>query len=35
VSQLFASVHADGLENEGTQALVKALEKLGDVTVTD
>jgi 3-hydroxyisobutyrate dehydrogenase len=34
VSQLFASVHADGLANEGTQALVKALEKLGDVTVT-
>jgi len=33
VSQLFASVHADGCENEGTQALVKALEKLGDVQV--
>jgi 3-hydroxyisobutyrate dehydrogenase len=35
VSQLFASVHADGFENEGTQALVKALEKLADVTVAD
>ncbi len=35
VSQLFASVRADGFENEGTQALVKALEKLGDVTVTE
>jgi 3-hydroxyisobutyrate dehydrogenase len=35
VSQLFASVHADGFENEGTQALVKALEKLADVTVGD
>lgn len=34
VSQLFASVHADGCENEGTQALVKALEKLGDVVAT-
>ena len=35
VAQLFASVRADGFENEGTQALVKALEKLGDVTATD
>jgi 3-hydroxyisobutyrate dehydrogenase len=35
VSQLFASVHADGFDNEGTQALVKALEKLADVTVAE
>ena len=33
VAQLFASVEADGLREEGTQALVKALEKLADVTV--
>ncbi len=33
VAQLFASVEADGLRDEGTQALVKALEKLGDVKV--
>ncbi len=33
VSQLFASVHAAGFENEGTQALVKALEGLGRVEV--
>ncbi|HXH22625.1 MAG TPA: NAD(P)-dependent oxidoreductase [Dehalococcoidia bacterium] len=35
VSQLFASVHAAGFQDEGTQALVKALEKLGHVTVED
>jgi 3-hydroxyisobutyrate dehydrogenase len=33
VSQLFASLHAAGLEDEGTQALVKALEGLGQVEV--
>ncbi|MBI2913103.1 MAG: 2-hydroxy-3-oxopropionate reductase [Chloroflexi bacterium] len=33
VQQLFAAVEADGLGGEGTQALVKALEKLADVTV--
>ena len=33
VHQLFASVEADGLRDAGTQALVKALEKLGDVQV--
>jgi 3-hydroxyisobutyrate dehydrogenase len=33
VAQLFASVEADGQREEGTQALVKALEKLGDVRV--
>jgi 3-hydroxyisobutyrate dehydrogenase len=33
VRELFASVEADGLGGEGTQALVKALEKLSNVTV--
>jgi 2-hydroxy-3-oxopropionate reductase len=33
VAQLFASVEADGQREAGTQALVKALEKLGDVKV--
>jgi 3-hydroxyisobutyrate dehydrogenase len=33
VAQLFASIEADGLREEGTQALVKALEKLADVSV--
>jgi 3-hydroxyisobutyrate dehydrogenase len=33
VAQLFATVEADGLREEGTQALVKALEKLADVSV--
>src|SRR5918994_4280815 len=33
VAQLFASVEADGQRAAGTQALVKALEKLGDVAV--
>ena len=33
VSQLFASLQADGLGESGTQALVKALEKLGNVSV--
>ena len=34
VAQLFATVEADGHREAGTQALVKALEKLGDVQVT-
>lgn len=33
VRQLFAAVEAQGLENEGTQALVIALERLADVEV--
>jgi 3-hydroxyisobutyrate dehydrogenase len=33
VAQLFASLMADDLGEEGTQALVKALEKLGNVKV--
>ncbi|HVP04860.1 MAG TPA: NAD(P)-dependent oxidoreductase [Dehalococcoidia bacterium] len=33
VRELFAAVEADGLGGEGTQALVKALEKLSGVTV--
>jgi 3-hydroxyisobutyrate dehydrogenase len=33
VAQLFASVEAEGQREAGTQALVKALEKLGDVKV--
>jgi 3-hydroxyisobutyrate dehydrogenase len=33
VSQLYASVEADGHGEAGTQALVKALEKLGNVKV--
>ena len=33
VAQLFATVEADGHREAGTQALVKALEKLGDVSV--
>jgi len=33
VHQLFAAVEADGLGSEGTQALVKALEKLGNLSV--
>jgi 3-hydroxyisobutyrate dehydrogenase len=33
VHQLFASLEADGLGEAGTQALVKALEKLGNVEV--
>jgi 3-hydroxyisobutyrate dehydrogenase len=33
VAQLFASIEADGLREAGTQALVKSLEKLGDVQV--
>jgi 3-hydroxyisobutyrate dehydrogenase len=32
VHQLFASLQADGLGGEGTQALVKALEKLAGLT---
>ncbi len=35
VHQLFATVEADGLGDAGTQALVKALEKLGDVSVSE
>lgn len=34
VTQLFASIAADGQRDAGTQALVKALEKLGNVTVS-
>ena len=34
VHQLFAAVEADGLGSEGTQALVKALEKLANVTAS-
>ena len=33
VHQLFAAIEADGHSEAGTQALVKALEKLGSVTV--
>jgi 3-hydroxyisobutyrate dehydrogenase len=33
VSQLYASLEAEGLGEEGTQALVKALEKLGNVDI--
>ena len=33
VSQLFASVDSSGLAEEGTQALVTALERLNGVTV--
>jgi 3-hydroxyisobutyrate dehydrogenase len=35
VHQLFATVEADGLGEAGTQALVKALEKLGNVSVAE
>lgn len=35
VHQLFAALEADGMENEGTQALVKALEKLAGVSVSE
>jgi 3-hydroxyisobutyrate dehydrogenase len=35
VSQLYASLSADGLGEAGTQALVKALEKLGNVRVSE
>jgi 3-hydroxyisobutyrate dehydrogenase len=35
VSQLFASLEAEGLREEGTQALVKALQKLGNVSVVE
>ena len=35
VSQLFAALQADGLGESGTQALVKALEKLGNLRVSD
>jgi 2-hydroxy-3-oxopropionate reductase len=34
VSELFAGTEAEGLGSEGTQALVKALEKLSGVTVS-
>ena len=33
VHQLFAALEAEGLGSEGTQALVKALEKLGNLSV--
>jgi 3-hydroxyisobutyrate dehydrogenase len=35
VSQLFASLQAEGLGEEGTQALIKALQKLGNVSVVE
>jgi 3-hydroxyisobutyrate dehydrogenase len=35
VHQLFASLEAEGLGEEGTQALVKALEKLANTTLAD
>lgn len=35
VHQLFAALEADGLGEAGTQALVKTLEKLGNVSVAD
>jgi 3-hydroxyisobutyrate dehydrogenase len=35
VSQLFASLEADGHREAGTQALIKALEKLGNVSVVE
>jgi 3-hydroxyisobutyrate dehydrogenase len=35
VAQLFASLEAEGLKEEGTQALVKALQKLGNVSVVE
>ena len=35
VQQLFSALEADGLGEEGTQALVKALEKLSDVQVQE
>ena len=35
VAQLFASIAADGNKEAGTQALVKALEKLGSVSVAE
>jgi 3-hydroxyisobutyrate dehydrogenase len=35
VAQLFASIATDGHKEAGTQALVKALEKLGDVSVAE
>jgi 3-hydroxyisobutyrate dehydrogenase len=34
VSQLFAALQADGLADAGTQALIKSLEKLGNVSVS-
>lgn len=35
VHQLFAALEADGLREEGTQALIKTLEKLGNISVVD
>ena len=35
VHQLFAAVEAVGLGDEGTQSLVKAVEKLADLQVID
>lgn len=34
VAQLFASIEADGVRDEGTQALIKAFQKLGNTSVT-
>jgi hypothetical protein len=35
VAQLFASLEAEGLREGGTQALVKTLQKLGNVSVVE
>lgn len=35
VHQLFAALEADGLREEGTQALIKTLEKLGNTSVVE
>ena len=35
VSQMFASLEAEGMREEGTQALIKALQKLGNVSVVE
>ena len=35
VHQLFAALEADGMGEVGTQALVKALEKLSGASVSD
>ncbi|MGE0056945.1 MAG: NAD(P)-dependent oxidoreductase [Dehalococcoidia bacterium] len=35
VAQLFAALEAEGLREEGTQALVKTLQKLGNVSVVE
>ncbi|MCH7580790.1 MAG: NAD(P)-dependent oxidoreductase, partial [Chloroflexi bacterium] len=35
VHQLFSALEADGMSEEGTQALVKALEKLSGASVSE